>query len=49
MVPSGDPVRLAEPVKATVWVKTKDGGWVKSDNKVTLAEGWYALSMPDDK
>ncbi len=49
MVPSGDPVRLAEPVRTQVWVKTKDGDWVKSSNKVTIAEGWYALSVPEGK
>ena len=43
MVPSGEPVRLAESVKARVWVKGVDGVSVRSKNRITLAEGWYAL------
>jgi len=42
-VPHGEPVRLAESVKARVWVKGTDGVPVLSKNRVTLAEGWYAL------
>lgn len=43
MVPHGEPVRLAESVKARVWVKGADGVSVRSKNRITLAEGWYAL------
>lgn len=42
-VPHGEPVRLAESVKARVWVKGADGVSVRSKNRITLPEGWYAL------
>lgn len=42
LVPEGEPVQLAEPVEAHVYVN--DGGQrVKSRNRVTLPEGWWAL------
>jgi len=44
-VPAGEPMRLAEPVKARVWVKTQDG-LVKSKNRVPISEGWYVLPKP---
>jgi len=43
MVPPGQPVRLAESVKARVWAKDASGNIVKSRNRVTIHEGWYAL------
>lgn len=43
LVPPGTPVRLAEPVKAKVWAKDASGSIVKSRNRVTIPEGWYAL------
>lgn len=43
MVPPGQPVRLAESVKAHVWAKDASGNTVKSRNRVTISEGWYAL------
>ncbi len=43
LVPSGEPVRLAEPVRAKVWVIDASGNQIKSANRVTLPEGWYAL------
>jgi len=43
LVPEGEPVLLAEPVKARVFVKTKDGNLVRSQNRVTIPAGWYAL------
>jgi hypothetical protein len=46
-VPHGQPVRLAESVRARVYVPDKDGQQVKSQNKITIPEGWYAL--PKDK
>ena len=42
-VPHGEPVRLAESVKARVWVKGADGAPVRSSNRITLPEGWYSL------
>jgi hypothetical protein len=47
LVPEGEPVQLAEPVKAHVYVN--DGGQrVKSRNRVTLPEGWWALPDTDE-
>jgi hypothetical protein len=43
MVPSGQPVRLAESVKAHVWAKDSEGKIVKSRNRVTIHEGWFVL------
>jgi len=42
-VPSGQPVRLAESIKARVWVLDSSGQKVRSQNKITIPEGWYAL------
>lgn len=42
-VPHGEPVRLAETVKAKVWVVDSTGKTVRSNNRITLPEGWYAL------
>jgi len=43
MVPPGQPVRLAENVKAHVWAKDAEGKVVRSRNRVTISEGWYVL------
>lgn len=43
LVPSGEPVRLAEPVKVRVWVLDSKGQSVKSSNRIVVPEGWYAL------
>jgi len=42
-VPHGEPVRLAESVKAKVWVVDASGKSVRSQNRITIHEGWYAL------
>lgn len=42
-VKHGEPVRLAETVKARVWVVDKDGKNIRSINRIELQEGWYAL------
>ena len=42
-VPHGEPVRLAEDVKARVWVVDASGKTVRSKNRITIYEGWYAL------
>lgn len=42
-VPEGTPVRLAEPVRARVFVKDDKGQVVRSANKMTIPAGWYAL------
>jgi hypothetical protein len=40
-------VRLAESVKAKVWVIDANGKSVRSNNRIIIYEGWYAL--PKDK
>jgi len=42
-VKHGEPVRLAETVKARVWVLDASGKPVQSVNRIELQEGWYAL------
>ena len=42
-VPHGEPVRLAENVKARVWTVDASGKTVRSKNRITIHEGWYAL------
>jgi hypothetical protein len=42
-VPHGEPVRFAEDVKAKVWVVDASGKSVRSQNRITIHEGWYAL------
>jgi hypothetical protein len=46
-VAHGEPVRLAESVKAKVWVVDSTGKTVRSNNRIIIHEGWYAL--PKDK
>ena len=43
LVPHGEPVRLAEPARARVFVKDAAGNTVRSQNKVVIPAGWYAL------
>lgn len=43
LVPQGEPVRLAEPVKARVFVPDASGKVIESQNRVTIPAGWYAL------
>jgi hypothetical protein len=42
LVPNGDPVMLAEPVRARVYAFDKDKQLV-GPSKVTLPAGWYVL------
>ncbi len=42
MVPHGDPVMLAKPIKASVYAFDKDKKLV-GPSKVTLPAGWYVL------
>jgi len=44
LVPHTEPVQLAEDVRAYVYVETADGKKVKSDRRVTLAEGLWVGS-----
>jgi len=46
LVPAGDPVQLAEPVKGYVYVQI-DGERVRSQNRVELPEGWWCLPDVD--
>jgi len=43
LVPDGQPVQLAEPVKAKVFAFDSTGKLVPSSNKVVLPAGWYVL------
>ena len=43
LVPDGQPVMLAEPVKAKVYAFDSTGNLVPSSNRVLLPAGWYAL------
>lgn len=43
LVPDGQPVMLAEPVRAKIYAFDSKGQLVPSSNKVTLPAGWYAL------
>ena len=45
-IPPGEPVRLRQPVKrAKVWVMDADGN--PRASRMTIPEGWYALSLDD--
>lgn len=48
-VPTTQPRQLAEPVKAYVYVQTKEGKRVKSANRTQLYEGEWVLSDPGGK
>ena len=43
LVPDGQPVMLAEPVRAKVYAFDSTGKLVPSSNRVILPAGWYAL------
>jgi hypothetical protein len=43
LVPDGQPVMLAEPVKVRIYAFDSTGKLVPSSNKVVLPAGWYAL------
>ena len=43
LVPDGQPVMLAEPVRAKVYAFDSTGNLVPSSNRVLLPAGWYAL------
>jgi len=45
LIPPGEPVQLAEPVKAYVYVEV-EGRRVRSEDRVTLPEGWWCLPDP---
>ena len=43
LVPDGQPVMLAESVKAKVYAFDSAGNLVPSSHRVLLPAGWYAL------
>ena len=43
LVPEGQPVQLAESVKAKVYAFDSTGKLVPSSNRVVIPAGWYAL------
>jgi hypothetical protein len=43
LVPDGQPVMLAEAVKARIYAFDSSGKLVPSSNRVVLPAGWYAL------
>ena len=45
LIPPGEPVQLAEPVRAYVYVDV-DGQRIRSESPVTLPEGWWCLPDP---
>ena len=47
LIPPGEPVQLAEPVKAHIYIDVK-GKREKSSNRVTLPEGWWCLPEPEE-
>ena len=47
LIPPGEPVQLAEPVKAHIYTDVS-GTRQRSDNRVTLPEGWWCLPDPDE-
>ena len=47
LIPPGEPVQLAEPVKAYVYVDVS-GKRIKSENRITLPEGWWVLPDPQE-
>ena len=48
-IPTTEPLQLAEPIKAYVYVQTNDGKRIKSNNRVQLYEGEWVLEDPNDK
>ena len=47
LIEQGEPVQLAESVKALVFI-SRDGSRIRSDSKVTIPAGWWALPDPGD-
>ncbi len=47
LIPAGEPVQLAEPVWAYVYVVV-NGAKERSGNRVLVPEGWFALPDPGD-
>ena len=43
LVPEGQPVQLAEPIRAKVFAFDSTGKLVPSSNKIVLPAGWYVL------
>jgi len=43
LVESGKPIRIAADCDCYIYTLTDDGEWVRSGNRVRIAEGWYAV------
>jgi len=42
-VESGKPIRIAADCDCYIYTLADDGEWVRSGNRVRIAEGWYAV------
>lgn len=47
LVPQGEPVQLAEPVEALIFIELPSGEWTTSPNRVTIPAGWWVLPDPE--
>ena len=47
LIPPGEPVQLAEPVKAYIYIDV-EGEREKSTNRIILPEGWWCLPESDN-
>ena len=47
LIPPGEPVQLAESVNAYIYTDV-DGNRERSNNRVTLPEGWWCLPEPKE-
>jgi hypothetical protein len=47
IIPAGEPVQLAEPVKARIILRLPDGTSEVSKVKATIPAGWWALPDPE--
>lgn len=43
LVESGKPIRIAADCDCYIYTLADDGEWVRSGNRVRIAEGWYAV------
>lgn len=46
LVPAGHTVRLAEPVEARIYTSDGHGGYVASENRQTIPQGYYVVPPP---
>ena len=48
VVPPGEPVQLAEPVKAHIFALDASGQLIRSDNRVEIPAGYWCLPDPGE-